>query len=83
MEFSPASRQLFARATALASSLGLKLEAGRSGGGSDASLASQTGVPVLDGLGPDGEGIHAVEEHLLLPSFIERTALLTELLVEL
>jgi glutamate carboxypeptidase len=83
MEFSPASRQLFARATALASSLGLKLEAGRSGGGSDASLASQTGVPVLDGLGPDGEGIHAVDEHLLLPSFIERTALLTELLVEL
>jgi glutamate carboxypeptidase len=83
MEFSPASRQLFARATALASSLGLKLEAGRSGGGSDASLASQTGVPVLDGLGPDGEGIHALDEHLLLPSFIERTALLTKLLVEL
>ncbi|MBP6909604.1 MAG: M20 family metallopeptidase [Candidatus Saccharicenans sp.] len=83
MEFSPASRQLFARATALASSLGLKLEAGRSGGGSDASLASQAGVPVLDGLGPDGEGIHAVDEHLLLPSFIERTALLTKLLIEL
>lgn len=83
MEFSPASRKLFARTSTIASSLGLHLEAGRSGGGSDGSIASQVGVPVLDGLGPAGEGIHALDEHLFLPSFIERTALLTMLLLEL
>jgi glutamate carboxypeptidase len=41
------------------------------------------GVATLDGLGPDGAGIHAENEHLLLPSLIERTALLTELLCQL
>ncbi|MDD8019644.1 MAG: M20/M25/M40 family metallo-hydrolase [Acidobacteriota bacterium] len=83
MEFSPASRDLFARASSIAASLGFRLEAGRSGGGSDASIASQTGVPALDGLGPEGEGIHALDEHLLLPSFIQRTAFLTSLLIGL
>jgi len=83
MEFSPASRELFARVADLASNLGLTLAAGQSGGGSDGSIASTTGIPVLDGLGPDGDGIHALDEHLLLSSFIERTALLTRLLLEL
>jgi glutamate carboxypeptidase len=83
MEFTSASRELFARAAGLASTLGLTLIAGQSGGGSDGSIASTTGVPVLDGLGPDGDGIHALDEHLFLPSFVERTALLTRLLLEL
>jgi glutamate carboxypeptidase len=41
------------------------------------------GIPTLDGLGPDGDGIHAENEHLLLSSLIERTALLTEILIQL
>jgi glutamate carboxypeptidase len=64
-------------------SLKLHLEAGKTGGGSDASIASNLGVPTVDGLGPDGEGIHAEKEHLLLPSLIQRTALLTELFRQL
>jgi glutamate carboxypeptidase len=63
--------------------MGLVLKGGRTGGGSDASIASGLGVPTLDGLGPDGDGLHAEHEHLLLPSLIERTALLTDLLKEL
>ena len=83
MEKSGASSELFSRVKKIASSLDLNLTAGKTGGGSDASVASSMGVPTLDGLGPDGRGIHAENEHLLLPSLIERTALLTEILIQL
>jgi len=80
MEMTKASAKLFARAQEIAGGLGLSLKGGKTGGGSDASFAAGLGVPTLDGLGPDGDGIHAEHEHLLLPSLVERTALLTELL---
>lgn len=80
MEKTKASEKLFLRAQEIAGGLGLALKGGRTGGGSDASFAAGLGVPTLDGLGPDGDGIHAEHEHLLLPSLVERTALLTELL---
>ena len=83
MEFTRGSKELFARARTIAAGLGQELIPGKSGGGSDASIASHLGIPTLDGLGPEGEGMHASNEHLLLPSFIQRTALLTSLLLEL
>ncbi len=83
MEKNPASNRLFASALELASELGLVLEGGRTGGGSDASIVSGMGVPALDGLGPEGVGMHAEDEHMLIPSLVERTALLTALLVKL
>lgn len=83
MEKTKASAELFRRAKEIAASLEINLEEGKTGGGSDASIASSAGVPTLDGLGPDGDGIHAEHEHLILPSFIQRTALLTELLCQL
>lgn len=83
LEKTKASDKLFARVSDIASSMNMQLETGKSGGGSDASIAANSGVATLDGLGPDGAGIHAEEEHLLLPSLIERTALLTELLCQL
>lgn len=83
LEKTKASERLFARVMDIASGMNVTLETGKSGGGSDASIAASTGVATLDGLGPDGAGIHAENEHLLLPSLIERTALLTELLCRL
>jgi glutamate carboxypeptidase len=83
LEKSKASNRLFSRISEIASSMNMQLEAGKSGGGSDASIAANTGVATLDGLGPDGSGIHAEDEHLYLPSLIERTALLTEMLCQL
>lgn len=83
MEKTKANARLLSRAKRIASSLGMELFAGKTGGGSDASIASSLGVPTLDGLGPDGDGIHAENEHLILPSLIKRTALLTELLIRL
>ncbi|MDH5386320.1 MAG: M20 family metallopeptidase, partial [Candidatus Aminicenantes bacterium] len=84
MEKTEASMKLLSQIREIAeASLNMPLEAGRTGGGSDASIASSLGIPTIDGLGPDGEGIHAENEHLLLPSLVERTALLTELLRQL
>jgi glutamate carboxypeptidase len=80
MEKTKASERLFVRAQEIAGGLGLSLKAGKTGGGSDASIAAGLGIPTLDGLGPDGDGLHAEHEHLVLPSLVERTALLTELL---
>jgi glutamate carboxypeptidase len=80
MEKTKASEKLFVRAQEIAGGVGLSLKGGKSGGGSDASIAAGQGVPALDGLGPDGDGIHAEHEHIVLPSLVERTALLTELL---
>jgi glutamate carboxypeptidase len=67
MEKTKPSAELLAEVRKIASSLDITLEDGRTGGGSDASLASSLGVPTLDGLGPDGDGIHSENEHLLLP----------------
>ncbi len=83
MEKTKASERLFVRAQEIAAGMGLSLKGGKTGGGSDASIAAGMGIPTLDGLGPDGDGIHAEQEHLLLSSFVERTALLTEFLKDL
>jgi glutamate carboxypeptidase len=80
MEKTKASERLFAKARDVAEGLGIALKAGRTGGGSDASIAAGLGIPTLDGLGPDGDGLHAAHEHMIIPSLVERTALLTELL---
>jgi glutamate carboxypeptidase len=80
LERTPASDRLLKLAREAAETLGMTLAAGRTGGGSDGSVAAGTGAAVLDGLGPDGDGIHADHEHCLLSSLIERAALLTEIL---
>jgi len=83
MEKNQASSRLLLQAKKIASSLNMTLNTGKTGGGSDASLASSLGVATLDGLGPDGNGIHSDHEHIILSSLVQRTALLTEMLSQL
>jgi glutamate carboxypeptidase len=83
MEKTKASVRLFQQARKIAAAMEMEMTEGRTGGGSDASIASSLGVATLDGLGPDGDGIHAENEHLFLSSLVQRTALLTELLLQL
>jgi len=84
MEKTEASLALLSQIRDIAdSTLNMSLEAGKTGGGSDASIASSLGIPTIDGLGPEGEGIHSENEHLLLPSLVQRTALFTELMLQL
>jgi glutamate carboxypeptidase len=82
MEPTPASRRLFARARAIAAGMGVELAEGSTGGASDANLVAATGVPTLDGLGPEGGGAHADDEHVLISSMPRRAALIGGLLAE-
>jgi len=83
MEKTKPSTNLLLDAKNIAMGLNMTLETGRTGGGSDASIASGLGIATLDGLGPDGEGIHSENEHVLLSSLVRRAALLTEMLRQL
>jgi glutamate carboxypeptidase len=71
----------FAKARALASGFGLNLEEASTGGGSDANFVAPLGVPVLDGLGPVGDGGHSEREFLWEDTLLERAALLAALVV--
>lgn len=83
MEPTPASRRLFARAREIAAAMGMDdLAEGATGGASDANLVAAMGVPTLDGLGPEGGGAHADDEHVLVESMPRRAALIAGLLAE-
>jgi glutamate carboxypeptidase len=83
MEPTPASRRLFALAASIARGMGAgDLGEGATGGASDANLVAATGVPTLDGLGPEGGGAHADNEFVLLWSMPSRAALIAGLLAE-
>jgi len=83
MERSPAIAALFEQARGIARTLGLELNEGSTGGGSDGNFTAALGVPTLDGLGVRGGGAHAADEHILIDSLTERAALLAALLLEL
>lgn len=75
MESSPASEALFSAFQDCGRSLGLSIEWRHSGGGSDGNILAAAGLPVLDGLGPRGGGLHTESEHVILPSLVERAQL--------
>jgi glutamate carboxypeptidase len=71
--------EAYEKARACALQFDVDLHEGLSGGGSDGSLAAATGVAVLDGLGPRGDGAHAVDEHIIIDDLPFRLALLCRL----
>ncbi|HEX9941405.1 MAG TPA: M20 family metallopeptidase [Thermoanaerobaculia bacterium] len=81
LEATPGNRRLFKAAKRRAAELGLDLGEGTAGGASDGSLTSRL-TPTLDGLGPVGDGAHALHEHVVLDRGPERAALLALLLLE-
>ena len=74
------SAALFARASKLASQMGVKLGECTAGGGSDGNLTAVLGVPTLDGLGAVGDGAHSAHEHIFVKRMPERAAILAALL---
>jgi glutamate carboxypeptidase len=72
--------ELYARARAVAAELGWELGEGAAGGGSDGNFTGALGVPTLDGLGVQGDGAHAVHEHVLVADLPRRVAFLRRLL---
>jgi glutamate carboxypeptidase len=74
---------VYEAARAVAADMGVDLAEVSTGGASEASFAAALGVPTLDGLGADGDGAHAVDEHVLIPSLPERAALAAGLVAHL
>ena len=72
--------RLYEQARVVARALGHELQEGSTGGGSDGNFTSALGVPTLDGLGPQGDGAHAVHEHVLLADLPWRAAFLAGLM---
>ncbi|MFQ3623805.1 MAG: M20/M25/M40 family metallo-hydrolase, partial [Acetobacteraceae bacterium] len=51
------------------------------GGGSDGNFTGALGVPTLDGLGVRGDGMHTLDEHILVSSLVPRARLFAGLLM--
>jgi glutamate carboxypeptidase len=58
----------------------MELKASGSGGGSDGNFVAPLGIPILDGLGVCGEGLHSEREYIFTKSLPERARLLAELI---
>ncbi|HEY4689821.1 MAG TPA: M20 family metallopeptidase [Anaerolineae bacterium] len=69
----------FEKARRIAAGLGIDLQEGSTGGGSDGNFTAALGVPTLDGLGALGDGAHALHEHVVIDSIAQRAALLAAL----
>lgn len=74
------NKQLWELTKECAQKLGLNVEQGLSGGGSDGSITSQF-TATLDGMGPVGEGAHSPSEKILVDETLDRAALLTVMLL--
>ena len=80
LERSEGAGILFERACEYGRALGLDLHEVSAAGGSDGNLVGALGVPVLDGLGAEGAGSHATDEHVLVDSLPVRADLLAAIL---
>ncbi|MBK5297902.1 MAG: M20 family metallopeptidase [Vicinamibacteria bacterium] len=72
---------LFDLAAVIAADMGRTLAEGATGGGSDGNFTAALGIPTLDGLGAEGDGAHALHEHVLVESLAFRAALVAGLIL--
>lgn len=71
---------LLAAVAAAGREVGQRVEGAPAVGGGDTNLPGSLGLPTLDGLGPLGQGAHAVHEAIEVASLVERAALLAAVL---
>lgn len=80
-ERSPCVAKIYEATKVLAAALGLPMAETKRGGVSDGNFAAAMGLPVIDGLGCNGAGAHAVHEHILASTVAPRAALLYGMLM--
>ena len=83
LERTPQVVELYELARNIASSTGFDLPEAQVGGASDGNFLAAMGIPVLDGLGIDGDGAHAADEHIIVDDIPRRGALLAGLIASL
>ncbi|MBD0369888.1 MAG: M20 family metallopeptidase [Pyrinomonadaceae bacterium] len=75
--------RLYEHARLVAAALDFNLGEASVGGASDGNFIAAMNVPVLDGLGIDGDGAHAEHEHIIADDIARRGALLASLITTL
>jgi len=80
MPFDDGMKSTFEKARSIAEDIGIELKASGTGGGSDANFVAPLGIPVLDGLGAIGEGLHSEREYIFADSLQKRAKLLAALI---
>ncbi|MEP7293878.1 MAG: M20/M25/M40 family metallo-hydrolase, partial [Chloroflexota bacterium] len=80
MEHDEQMVRTFAQCKRIGESYGLTIREDGSGGASDGNTVAALGIPVLDGLGPQGDGLHALHEQVVIASLPRRATLLAGLL---
>jgi glutamate carboxypeptidase len=83
LERTPQVLVLYELAREVSAELGRPLAEGGTGGGSDGNFTAALGVPTLDGLGPQGDGAHALHEHVVTEDLAWRAAFIAGLLTKL
>ncbi len=82
MERNEQMMAVFERVKTIAAGHGLQQREGSTGGASDANFTAGLGIPTLDGLGADGDGGHALHEHVLVSSLPLQATVLAAVLRE-
>ncbi|MBN8620203.1 MAG: M20 family metallopeptidase [Anaerolineae bacterium] len=80
MEHNEQMKRSFAQCKAIGERYGLTIREDGSGGGSDGNFTAMMGIPTLDGLGPQGDGLHALHEQVVVASMPRRCTLLAGML---
>jgi glutamate carboxypeptidase len=80
MEHNDLMKATVAQIKAAGERVGVTVREDGSGGGSDGNITAAMGVPTLDGLGPQGDGLHALHEHVVINSLPTRCAVMAALL---
>lgn len=83
LERTPKVAELYELARDIAAKLDFELGEASVGGGSDGNFVGALGVPVLDGLGIEGDGAHAAHEHIIVDNIATRAAMLAGLIASL
>ncbi len=83
LERTPQVIGLYGLARDIAKGLDFELGEAQVGGASDGNFLASMGIPVLDGLGIEGDGAHATHEHILAGEIPGRGALLAGLIASL
>jgi glutamate carboxypeptidase len=80
MERNARMQRDFEQCKAIGAKLGLTVREDSSGGGSDGNFTAMLGISTLDGMGPQGDGLHALNEHVVINSLPRRAALVAGIL---
>jgi glutamate carboxypeptidase len=70
----------FEQARAISKAIGITIREDGAGGGSDGNFTAALGIPTLDGLGPEGSGLHAPHEHVLVNTMPQKAAMIAAIL---